>query len=99
MTKIIQWVLAYTGHRVTQKKAEGTLLNYTKANVVCYNPLDQQCFDKMSIELKFMNCLCKCHMQRAICCWHGNCPNGIIFVDAMCNIKMPIHIVSRATGV
>jgi len=96
--KIIQWDLTYAGHQVTQNKAEGMLLNYTKANVGCYNPLGQQCFEEISIELKFVNCLCKYHIQRAIC-WHGNCPNGIIFDDAMCNIKMPIYIASRAIGV
>ena len=98
MTNIIQWDLTYAGHHVTQMKAEGTLLNDTKANVVCYNALDQQCVGVISIELMFVNCLCKCCMQHATC-WHGKCPNGNIFANAMCNIKMPVHIASRATSV
>jgi hypothetical protein len=98
MTEIIQWDLTYTGYWVTQKKAEDTLLNYMKANVVCFNPLDQHYFEGISIQLRFVKCFCKCHMQHTIC-WHGNCLNGITCVDAMCNIKIPIQIVSRDTGV
>jgi hypothetical protein len=70
-----------------------------KANNVCYHPLDQQYFEEHSIELKIVNCVCNCHVQCAVCCWHGNYPNGVIFLNAMCNIRMPIDIASKGTSV
>jgi len=98
IVKIVQWDLTYTGHQVTQKQAASTQLNYTKTNVVWYNPMNREYYEEISSELKFVICLCKCHMQNSIC-WHNNCPNGIRFVDAMCIINMPIHIAIRTTGI
>jgi hypothetical protein len=68
MRNIIQWDLTYASFQVSQKFPQGKLLNYLKANVVCYNALYQEFSEHMSVELKFMNNHCKRRIQCAICC-------------------------------